>query len=177
VTAINRHITNELGGKNIFFRKGGKMMKKTGIVIAALAIFSLFFTFGSFAQMGPMWKGSGGWGIGMQYSKMYDPKTVETLTGEVISVDKITPMEGMSHGVHMMLKTTKETISVHLGPDWYLENQDIKIEPKDKLEVKGSKITFQGKPAIIAAEIKKGNEILKLRDEKGVPVWSGWRHR
>lgn len=152
-------------------------MKKTGTVIAMLAIFSLLFTSGSFAQRGQMWKGSSGWGMGMQYSKMYNPKTVETITGEVVSVDKITPMKGMSQGVHIMLKTAKETISVHMGPDWYIENQDIKIEPRDKVEVKGSRITFQGKPAIIAAEIKKGNEILKVRDEKGFPIWSGWRHR
>jgi hypothetical protein len=44
---------------------------------------------------------------------------------------------------------------VHLGPSWYLENQDVKIEPKDKVEVKGSRITFGGKPAIIATEIKR----------------------
>jgi len=152
-------------------------MKKMGVVIAALAIFSLLFTVDSFAQMGPMWKGSGGWGMGMQYSKMYNPKTVETITGVVVSVDKITPMKGMSHGVHMILKTDKETIAVHLGPSWYIENQDIKIEQKDKVEVRGSRITFEGKPAIIAAEVQKGNEILKLRDEKGLPVWSGWRRR
>jgi len=152
-------------------------MKKMGVVIAALAIFSLLFTVDSFAQMGPMWKGSGGWGMGMQYSKMYNPKTIETITGVVVSVDKITPMKGMSHGVHMILKTDKETIAVHLGPSWYIENQDIKIEQKDKVEVRGSRITFEGKPAIIAAEVQKGNEILKLRDEKGLPVWSGWRRR
>jgi hypothetical protein len=166
---------NELGG--VYFWKGGKMMRKIGTVIVVLAMFSLIFTYSSFARMGPMWKGSGGWGMGMQYNRMYDPKTVETVTGEVVSVDKITPMKGMSHGIHMVLKTDKETISIHLGPSWYIENQDIKIEPKDTVEVKGSRITFQGKPAIIAAEIKKGNEILKLRDEKGFPVWSGWRHR
>jgi hypothetical protein len=79
--------------------------------------------------------------------------------------------------MHLMLKTDKETISVHLGPGWYIENQDVKIDPKDKVEVKGSKITFQGKPALIAAEVKKGNEILKLRDENGFPAWSGWRRR
>jgi hypothetical protein len=153
------------------------MMKKIGTVIAALAMFSLIFIFSSFAQMGPMWKGSGGWGMGMQYNKMYNPQTVEAITGEVLSVDKITPIKGMSQGLHMILKTDKETISVHLGPTWYIENQDIKIEPKDKVEVKGSRITFEAKPAIIAAEVKKGNEILKLRDKKGFPVWSGWRRR
>ena len=52
----------------------------------------------------------------------------------------------------MNVKTDKETISVHLGPSWYFENQDVKIQPKDKVEVKGAKTTFAGKPAIIAAE-------------------------
>jgi hypothetical protein len=83
----------------------------------------------------------------------------------------------MGAGIHMILNIGKETISVHLGPSWYLENQDVKIEPKDKVEVKGSKITFGGKPAIIAEEVKKGDEVLKLRDDSGFPVWSGWRRR
>lgn len=55
--------------------------------------------------------------------RMDDPKTVETVTGEVVKVDRITPRRGMSGGVH-------------LGPRWYLENQDVKIEPKDRVEVK-----------------------------------------
>jgi hypothetical protein len=76
-----------------------------------------------------------------------------------------------------MLKTEDETISVHLGPGWYIENQDVKIQPKDKLEVKGSRVTFEGKPVIIAAEVKKGDEVLKLRDKNGFPLWSGWRRR
>lgn len=36
----------------------------------------------------------------------------------------------------------------------------------------GSRVTFQGKPAVIAAEVKKGDEVLKLRDETGLPAWS-----
>jgi hypothetical protein len=28
-----------------------------------------------------------------------------------------------------------------------------------------------GKPAIVAAQVKKGNEVLKLRDENGIRVW------
>jgi hypothetical protein len=53
----------------------------------------------------------------------------------------------------------------------------VKIEPKDTIEVKGSRTTVAGKPAIIAAEVKKGDELLKLRDESGFPVWAGWRRR
>jgi len=107
---------------------------------------------------------------------MYDPKTVETLSGGVVSLDKITPAKGMSYGVHLTLKTDKETISVHLGPAWYIEKQDTKIKPGDKVEVKGSRIIYQEKPVIIAAELKKGNEVLNLRDENGLPLWAGRRH-
>ncbi len=152
-------------------------MKKIGILMAVFSLVSFLCVAESFAQQGIMWKGSGGWGMGTSYGKKYNPKTVETISGEVVSVDKVTPMKGMSYGVHLTVKTEKETISVHLGPGWYIENQDVKIEPKDKVEIKGSRITFEGKPAIIAAEVKKGEEIMKLRDENGFPVWSGWRRR
>jgi hypothetical protein len=53
----------------------------------------------------------------------------------------------------------------------------VNIEPKDLVEVTGSRLTFQGKPALIAAEVRKGEEMLKLRDDSGYPVWAGWRRR
>jgi hypothetical protein len=122
-------------------------------------------------------KGSGGWGMGSQFNRMYDPKTVETITGDVVKIDQIAPMKGMASGVHLLVKTATETISVHLGPSWFINNQDTKIHEKDTIEVKGSRITFEGKPAIIAAEVKKGDEVLRLRDENGIPVWAGWRRK
>ncbi len=150
------------------------------ILIVAAGLLLLLPATVLFAQRGPaamMGRGSGGWGPGSPYSKMYDPKSVETINGEVTGISRMTPRKGMSAGIHMNVKTDKETVSVHLGPSWYLENQDLKIEPKDKVEVKGSRITFEGKPAIIAAEVRKGDEVLRLRDDAGFPVWSGWHRR
>lgn len=46
---------------------------------------------------------------------MFDPKTVETVSGEVVNVSQITPNEGMGAGVQMTLNTGKEN---HLGPSW-----------------------------------------------------------
>ena len=71
-----------------------------------------------------------------------------------------------------MLQTDKETIAVHLGPAWYIDKQTPKIETNDTITVTGSRVTIDGKPAIIAAQVKKGNEVLKLRDENGIPAWS-----
>jgi len=151
-------------------------MKKLMTLVAIMTVLGVgvLTATEAMAQRG---KGGGGWGQGTNYQKIYNPKTVETISGEVVSVDKITPMKGMNPGVHVVVKTDKEMISVHLGPEWYLENQDVEINPKDKIEVKGSRITFEGKPAIIAAEVKKGDEVLTLRDATGSPVWSGWRRR
>ncbi len=121
------------------------------------------------------WRGSSGWGMGTQYQRMYNTATVETISGIVESVDRIIPMKGMSYGVHIMVKTEKETISVHLGPGWYIERLDTKIEKGDEIEIKGSRVTIMDKPAIIAAEVKKGDSVLILRDGAGIPVWAGWR--
>lgn len=149
-------------------------MKRTPMILAALISFAVIvLTTAAHAQMGMHWKGSGGWGPGSQYGRMYNPTTVETISGEVQRVDLISPMKGMSQGVHLAVKTDQGPISVQLGPAWFIENQDMKIQPGDKVEITGSRIVFQGKPAIIAKEVKKGNEVLALRDQNGFPVWSG----
>jgi hypothetical protein len=152
-------------------------VKKLVAVISVLAVFGVLMASESLAQQGPRWHGSRGWGPGAPYMSLYDPKTLETVAGEVVSVDLVTPMKGMSRGVHLAVKTEKETLDVHLGPSWYLENQDVKLVPKDQVEVKGSRVTVAGKPALIAAEVKKGDGVLVLRDEKGFPAWSAMRRR
>lgn len=152
-------------------------MKKPFVSVIAL-FFILFLTFNAEAWRGGMkWEGSGGWGPGAKYCAMYDVNTVATISGVVEKVERFTPEKGMGQGIHLLVKTDAETLSVHLGPKWFLEKQDIKIEAKDQVEVKGSRITFNGKPAIIAATVKKGDETLVLRDDAGIPVWAGWRKR
>jgi hypothetical protein len=149
--------------------------------IAALLSMSILLILpaaeGAFAQESPRWKGSGGWGAKTPYTRMFDPKTIETVAGKVTAVDRIMPRQGMSPGVHLVIETDAGPIPVHLGPEWFLENQDIGFEPGDRVEVTGSKVEFQGKPAVIASEVRKGDEVLWLRDENGFPVWSGWRRR
>lgn len=123
------------------------------------------------------WRGSGGWGMGGAYQRMYDPAKVETVAGEVVSVDEVSMGKGPKKGIHLKLQTNQGTIPVHLGPSWYLERQDARIAPGDRVEVKGARVNFNGKPAIIAAEVKKGDEVLQLRDASGVPAWAGWRRK
>jgi hypothetical protein len=118
-----------------------------------------------------------GWGPGSSYNSMYDTKTVETISGSVISVEQILPDKNMSSGIHLLLVTEKGSVSVHLGPAWYIDNQDTQIRNGDNVLITGSNVTYNGDQVIIAREVTKGDQVLKLRDENGYPLWSGWRNR
>lgn len=112
---------------------------------------------------------------GAAYGGRYDPHTVWTVSGEVISVDKIHYGQRGSYGVHLLLKTTKGELSVHLGPSWFLDRQALKLAPRDVIEVTGSPVTYDDKPALLAAQVRKGSETLRLRTADGLPLWRGSR--
>jgi len=148
-------------------------MKKL-MVVSSLLVLLLVAALAA-AQPWQGWKGSGGWGMQGGYHRMYDPSRVETVSGEVVSVEQVTPMKRMGAGIGLKLNTGKEILIVHLGPTWYIERQDMKIAAGDKVEIKGVKAARMGQDIFIAGEVKKGGEVLKLRDENGIPLWAGAR--
>ena len=154
-------------------------MQRIGRIVPMIGILSLLMAAAGWAQpgMGPGGGQARGMGPGKADNRMYDPKTVETLSGAVMSVEQSTFGRRGSYGVHLTLKTEKETIPVHLGPGWYVEKQGVTLASGDKVEVTGSRITYQGQPAIIAQEVKKDGKVLKLRDAAGIPAWAGQRRR
>lgn len=103
----------------------------------------------------------------------FDPARVERIHGEVIVVERYTRPERGGVGLHVTVKTDSETIAVHLGPSWYLAERGLKLEPRDHVEVLGSRVAVGDGQEMIAAEIKKGEKIVKLRDEGGIPLWPG----
>jgi hypothetical protein len=100
----------------------------------------------------------------------YDPATVKTLRGTASAVTNV------SGGVHVALQADDgREMDVHLGPSWFVENAGIQIAKGDAIEVTGSVLASDGGPVLIAREVKKGAQALTLRDEQGVPDWSGRR--
>lgn len=109
------------------------------------------------------------------YSRNFDVNTVETIQGKITEVSYMPGKKNAAMmGVHVTVTTDAETIPVHLGPVWFLNEQE-KLEKGDQITVTGSRITFEGAPAIIAVTVKRNQMTLRLRDQNGFPVWRGWR--
>ena len=108
---------------------------------------------------------------------MYDARTETTITGTVESVENITGGGGRGRGgmggTHLVVKTDKETVDVHVGPTAYLAEKGITLGKGDRLEILGSRVTVDNEAVLIAKQIKKGDNTWTLRDASGRPAWSG----
>lgn len=102
----------------------------------------------------------------------YNTATETTLTGSVEAVLNPTNPNGRA-GTHLTLKTDKESLDVHVGPSWYLAEKQITFAKGDQITVTGSRVKFDSGDALIAREIKKGQQTISLRDPQGFPLWSG----
>lgn len=111
-----------------------------------------------------------------EIEKMYSPESVVTVRCSVDEVGKVYqvwgPIKGKTYGVHLEVKTNTESLTVYLGPAWYVEKQNFTISKDDTIHVKGCKKVFEGESFIVAEEIRKGDMVLKLRDADGTPVWA-----
>ena len=105
--------------------------------------------------------------------RMVNPAVSETVSGSVMDVYQTASTQGQGTGLHLLLKTDGEMLDVHLGPEWYLDQQDFRVEPGDSLAIKGERFTKYGAPALIAFEMQKGEQVLSLRDQEGLPQWKG----
>jgi len=150
-----------------------KSMKWMVVIVVALVLAS--FTLAD-AQR---WGGKGRWGSWAgNYHWNWNPATVETIKGEVMTKDTIAPPKGRSAlpAVGMTLKKEDGyAVYVHLGPQWYFDKQDLAINVGDTVEVTGSKITVDGNTVLLVSSIKKGDKTWQFRDPQGFPYWSGRR--
>lgn len=141
-----------------------KRISFPGVLLIAIAISTLSVA-SALAQRG-MGQGAG---------RMYDPATETTVKGTVEEVKQIPGQRGGASGTHLIVKTDKETLEVHLGPTAFLEKEKFTFAKGDQIEVTGSKVKIGGADALLAREVKKGDKALTLRNAQGIPVWSGGR--
>jgi len=106
-----------------------------------------------------------------QHNYAYDQATQQSFEGIVIEAkDYSCPVSG-GVGSHITLKGEIGTIEVHLAPATFMKQYEISINKGDRLTVVGSKIVFEGKPALIAKTVVLGRDTFNFRDPKGRPLW------
>ena len=137
---------------------------------AVAVVLIMMFASVAWGQQGP---GPGGRGMMRGGGPMYDPSKAETVTGQVTEVKEFSGMRGMGQGVGLTVKTGDKNIIVHLGPKFYLDEQTIKIAAGDTVEITGVRSMRRGQDMFMAGQVKKNGEVLKLRDEAGIPLWAG----
>ena len=132
-------------------------------------------TVGGLSYLGvPAVEAAGGAGAA-RAERTYDPSTVAALRGPVTAITVVPARGGSAGGTHVTLKEGDRTVDVHLGPTWFVQREGFELAKGDFIEATGSLIQADGDTFLVAREVKKGDKALKLRDERGVPVWSGRR--
>jgi len=137
--------------------------------IAAFITIAIFVL--ASALPSPAQAGKGAYGM-----RNYDPGTEVTVKGSVEEVTQQAGQRGWS-GTHLTLKGDNETFDVHVGPSWFVSQNQFSFAKGDQIEVTGSKVKLGAGNAILAREIKKGDKTLVLRNAQGIPQWSGRRGR
>ena len=141
-------------------------------LLSTLIAGALFTT----AQLAPAQKiqnyGSGGFGLSSTYAKLYDTTKSVTFAGRITGITVGSPINGAGNSVRIVVKTKDGGSSlVEVGPQWYVNNQRVKLHVRDRVTVRGSKVVLDGRGSIMAARISKGNQTLVLRDTAGRPFW------
>jgi len=103
----------------------------------------------------------------------YEMAAEVRISGKVLTIhDRQCPVSG-TIGAHFMLEAVGGKVyEVHLAPTKFTKMFDMIFTPGEKVEVLGNTLVFQGKDAIIAREVKHGNETVTFRDKKGNPSWN-----
>jgi hypothetical protein len=104
-------------------------------------------------------------------SYAYDLTSQQSMRGWVVETrDFQCPVSG-TMGSHITVKNETTIIEVHLAPATFMKQYEINIRKGDNVTVFGSRISFEGKTALIAKSVAIGRETFTFRDPAGKPLW------
>ena len=101
----------------------------------------------------------------------YDLTTEVHVKGVVVdTIDYQCPVSG-GMGAHLVVKTQDSTIEVHLAPTKFVKQYQLNLKRGDNVEIVGTRILFEGKDAMLARQVIRGEETFVFRDAGGNPIW------
>ena len=122
----------------------------------------------------PAWANDG-WERNSEYNKNYNVKTVQTITGKVLEIDRnYRPLKGMIPGFSAVVQPAKgDPIRVQIGPNWFTSyyRQQWNTQVGDQVTLTGSVVNLNGQRVMLVSQGQKGEHKLTIRDSQGSPVW------
>lgn len=104
-------------------------------------------------------------------------QATERVSGTIRSVGQMARPNRAWTGTHLSLQTDGQTLDVALGPSDYVESQGVSLRAGDQVVVTGVRVEQEGRSTLVAYEVQKGGQTLRLRNANGRPLWAGGGRR
>jgi sporulation protein YlmC with PRC-barrel domain len=116
------------------------------------------------------------WGPESQFVKSFNPSNVKTIKGTVQSVGVFqpenAPLPVMLRGLRLRVQTSEgNLVTVYAGPIWYAEQQNFFVMPGDEITVTACEAKIRSRAVMVASQITRGTQTLRLLDQSGKPQW------
>ena len=118
---------------------------------------------------------STGWEKESVYNQLYRVDQYQKLKGTLLEIIELRPMPGMSPGMGLILiSRKKETVTVHLGPKWFVHLLMRGFKPGDSIKVKGAWAQIKGERFFIASKVRNAEffEVKFRKTKDGTPYWT-----
>ncbi len=123
--------------------------------------------FGPGAGRGP------GFGPGRGAGPMhFDSSALQTIIGKVVTYETVGGF-GPFGMKALTVESEDKTLTVMLGPEFYLTGEKLSLKKGEKITVVASPAGYRSKTFFVAKSVTAGGKTLALRDEAGFPVWRG----
>lgn len=103
--------------------------------------------------------------IGLRFEKSQEA----TFHGTVEEVRHIV-RRGLN-GIQIVVKTDTGRVTVHLGPQKFLSNQNLALSKNDVIDVTAWKVNLTDATLYVARQVTRANTTCVLRTESGAPLW------
>ena len=100
----------------------------------------------------------------------YDSSAEARISGTVAAVMQPNSTSGLP-GIHLILNAGGEKLDVHVGPAAFLRANNLEFAPGDSVQVLGATATLASGKVFLAREVRKGDQVLQVRNARGIPLW------
>ncbi len=98
-----------------------------------------------------------------------------TVDGRVLGTESsVAP--AADENVRLILKPDgRAPVVVELAPGWYLDRRGLHFSEQERLQVEGHREGHGNASPFVVRRIRRGGEVVDLRDETGQPHWTNDR--